>query len=415
MLENNNTQGQQPPAHAPPGGARNPPNPFGAVGAQHQNPPGLNNPLGNPLGLVGRLFGPPVQPPAAGQVPAQQLPLNANTPLNAGNIPLQPTGVVIQYHIQYQNARQQHQTPSVQTVQAPNVPQAPQPLQPIPQFPGFIGPGGAWQPWPLQHEPPVPAADDTAAQDRATTNQSTSPEATASGAAAQAALRRSNNDRSSGSSDSTGPPEMAVPSQEASSTTGPTSSATPAHSQRVEAPKLVPLYDFSSVVTQASPSAVTGSSFRQGSRASGLGLQGLSPQLQSFNYRSSTSPSDPRISPHPTNSGRTPISQLPPTLTDEQLAIMDRLTREAIDERLRVLEGVSGAVFRCIDDLMRVRSTLPASSPATAAGSSNHTRAVDPTVITPVPANSGKSASKERSAAQEQTTAGEVIEGPNER
>jgi len=39
---------------------------------------------------------------------------------------------------------------------------------------------------------------------------------------------------------------------------------------------------------------------------------------------------------------------------------MDRVTREAIDERLRVLEGVSGAVFRCIEDLMRVRSSLPA-------------------------------------------------------
>lgn len=38
---------------------------------------------------------------------------------------------------------------------------------------------------------------------------------------------------------------------------------------------------------------------------------------------------------------------------------MDRITREAIDERLRVLEGVSGAVYRCIEDLMRMRSTLP--------------------------------------------------------
>ncbi|KAF7298276.1 RING-type domain-containing protein [Mycena chlorophos] len=52
-------------------------------------------------------------------------------------------------------------------------------------------------------------------------------------------------------------------------------------------------------------------------------------------------------------------SQLPATLTDEQLAIMDSLTREAIDERLRVLEGVSGAVNRCIDDLMRMRSVFP--------------------------------------------------------
>ena len=38
---------------------------------------------------------------------------------------------------------------------------------------------------------------------------------------------------------------------------------------------------------------------------------------------------------------------------------MDRLTRDAIDERLRVLEGVSGAVYRCIEELTRVRSVLP--------------------------------------------------------
>ncbi|CAL1708229.1 unnamed protein product [Somion occarium] len=56
---------------------------------------------------------------------------------------------------------------------------------------------------------------------------------------------------------------------------------------------------------------------------------------------------------------RTPISELPPTLTDEQLGRLDRLTREAIDERLRVLEGVSGAVYRCIEELTRMRSVLP--------------------------------------------------------
>ena len=50
---------------------------------------------------------------------------------------------------------------------------------------------------------------------------------------------------------------------------------------------------------------------------------------------------------------------------------MDTLTREAIDERLRVLEGVSGAVYRCIDDLLRMRSALPSptTSPTAAAAS----------------------------------------------
>ena len=53
---------------------------------------------------------------------------------------------------------------------------------------------------------------------------------------------------------------------------------------------------------------------------------------------------------------------LPPNLTDEQLALMDQITREAIDERLRILEGVSVAVSRCVEDLTRVRSALPDSS-----------------------------------------------------
>lgn len=35
------------------------------------------------------------------------------------------------------------------------------------------------------------------------------------------------------------------------------------------------------------------------------------------------------------------------------------MTREGIDERLRVLENVSGAVYRCIEELTRIRSVLP--------------------------------------------------------
>lgn len=54
-----------------------------------------------------------------------------------------------------------------------------------------------------------------------------------------------------------------------------------------------------------------------------------------------------------------PLSQLPATLTEEQLTRLDRLTREAIDERLRVLEGVSGTLWRCIQELHRMRSILP--------------------------------------------------------
>jgi E3 ubiquitin-protein ligase synoviolin len=57
-----------------------------------------------------------------------------------------------------------------------------------------------------------------------------------------------------------------------------------------------------------------------------------------------------------------PLATLPPTLTDAQLAQLDVLTREAIDERLRVLEGVSTAMYRCVQELIRLRSVLPVSA-----------------------------------------------------
>ena len=75
-----------------------------------------------------------------------------------------------------------------------------------------------------------------------------------------------------------------------------------------------------------------------------------------------------------TSTARAPLSQLPPTLTDEQLARLDRLTREAIDERLRVLEGVSGAIYRCVEELTRVRSVLPPSSSSSASATASAPR-----------------------------------------
>lgn len=56
------------------------------------------------------------------------------------------------------------------------------------------------------------------------------------------------------------------------------------------------------------------------------------------------------------------LRTLPQTLTQEQLDRLDVTTREAIDERLRVLENVQGAVWRCVEELVRVRSTLPPQS-----------------------------------------------------
>lgn len=60
-----------------------------------------------------------------------------------------------------------------------------------------------------------------------------------------------------------------------------------------------------------------------------------------------------------------PLATLPPTLTDAQLSQLDVLTRDAIDERLRVLESVSSAMYRCAEELTRLRSVLPvATGPA---------------------------------------------------
>ncbi|KAH7108130.1 hypothetical protein BKA62DRAFT_752937 [Auriculariales sp. MPI-PUGE-AT-0066] len=54
-----------------------------------------------------------------------------------------------------------------------------------------------------------------------------------------------------------------------------------------------------------------------------------------------------------TGSSTTPLGDLPTRLTAEQLAALDANTREAIDERLRVLENVQTTLQRCTDELLR--------------------------------------------------------------
>lgn len=125
---------------------------------------------------------------------------------------------------------------------------------------------------------------------------------------------------------------------------------------RLDAPTLIPLYEFSS---QTNPL-----------RFPNVGPSQLRPQT----YRPQGSSTRPSASAtgnaHGENGGlprtapyrRTPLHQLPATLTEEQLTRLDGLTREAIDERLRVLENVQGAVFRCVEELTRMRSVLPATA-----------------------------------------------------
>jgi len=53
------------------------------------------------------------------------------------------------------------------------------------------------------------------------------------------------------------------------------------------------------------------------------------------------------------------LGQLPSTLSEEEIRNWDRVTREAIDERLRVLNRVDEIVNRLVDELTRLRSTFP--------------------------------------------------------
>ncbi|KAJ7078905.1 hypothetical protein B0H15DRAFT_788594 [Mycena belliarum] len=322
----------------PPGAVPHAPNPV----AQGPQNPGANV----PLGLMGRLFAPPGQPDAAQAV----FPQNPNVAPNGPNGPGGGHPIVIEYHIQYQVPRQPGQ----------------QALQPVPQFQGFPGPAGAWQPWPqaapndnanpaplVNMAAPIPTPSDT---DQRRQSAQTSPSATTSSpqvgstpreAAALTALRRADRERPQDSPTPT-TPSLPSLSQTAGSSSQTSASSVPA--QRLDLPALIPVYDhtasgFNSTAFQPFTTHTPPAGTRPPS-------QTANPYSGSFRPRPGQRGPDPRYQ-HP------PLSQLPPTLTDEQLALMDSVTRDAIDERLRVLEGVSGAVYRCIDDLMRMRSALP--------------------------------------------------------
>ncbi|KAL6308184.1 hypothetical protein BKA93DRAFT_765822 [Sparassis latifolia] len=133
-------------------------------------------------------------------------------------------------------------------------------------------------------------------------------------------------------------------------------------------PSLLPLYDFGPLTGRAPRSPPNG--------YPGYLSSAPSPYFRGTGTPSGPQPPQPRtyrpalqqqggqrtLTRAVVHDPRTPLSQLPATITDAQLARLDRLTREAIDERLRVLEGVSGAVYRCIEELTRVRSVLPISA-----------------------------------------------------
>ncbi|KAF9484482.1 hypothetical protein BDN70DRAFT_872509 [Pholiota conissans] len=343
----------------------------------------------NPLGFIGRLFGPP--PGIPNPVPNRQL------QQGQGQIAGQGAGIYINYQ-----------------------PQPQQPL-PIPPYAGFPAPGGAWQPWPGVDEPNnlaiAPPAEGGASHGTPTTDRrdamsqgpsqssltgTTSassvssqtqvpltsedrPSLTSREAAARAALNRLGHrppgETGPSSVTSTLPDTPQVASTSTISQNAQTMSTsshpppqTTQTSNYIQAPKLIPLYGF---LPQVSPHSFAPQSV--GSHQPGYGNAFVSPIASTRPPNRATPRFGQNIpstfqafASQQNNSNAT--SRLPPTLTEEQLAGLDVLTRESIDERLRILEGVSGAVYRCIDDLMKLRSALPplnSSNPTIASNSSS--------------------------------------------
>lgn len=383
-------------------------NPLGALGRM------LGNAMAGPPIVPGQFAqGPfaqphqaPVLPPNLGFGPGQQPPANVV--------------IHIQYQVPRLQAVQQQgldlaQNPA-QQAQGPQ-----QGLQPPPTFAGFYGPGGQWQPWnvggqgapntatPNEHastisptsqgpavsSPSSPEPPDTSSNIASTSNVP-SPTSTQSAnsatdstptpgsaqdpvvgpreAAALAALRRNN-----GSTPEV-PPRTptrttdvdASPSSATASTlpTPSPSEATSASGTRsLEIPRLIPLYHYgpggSSIATPGpSGSHIAHSSSRHfrpaAANATNPRPTPTTPISPLGAQRTTQRPTSPWTtpSPRPYAAATAPV---PPrhNLSESQLAIMDQMTREAIDERLRVLEGVSNTVYQCIDDLMRMRSSLP--------------------------------------------------------
>ncbi|KAI0790879.1 hypothetical protein C8Q75DRAFT_865544 [Abortiporus biennis] len=152
-------------------------------------------------------------------------------------------------------------------------------------------------------------------------------------------------------------------SSAASSTSAIPSPAQPAPRQDV--PNLIPLFDFNRQPPYTSSRSPTVSRLQQPSSPTRPGQTPHSPQGTLHQFRPGLYGTfgglggNFGVGSSPGSGSRTPLSRLPQTLTDEQLGRLDRVTREAIDERLRVLENVSGAVYRCVEELVRVRSALP--------------------------------------------------------
>ncbi|RXW23346.1 hypothetical protein EST38_g2493 [Candolleomyces aberdarensis] len=314
-------------------------------------------------------------PPAPGQAPLPPNPGLPAAPQPAGNNPLAiienplpqeraappanpgtQNPVAIQYELEYQQPNGQggaHRIPPIQ---------GQQPLNPVPPFAGFRGPYNAWQNWQVDGANPTveqtpeqrqePASSTTAIErnlpvgERDSDSESSADETETLSpreAARAAALKRfgSNNPRLAPTR--TRPASSSQSNQAGIPTSG---SSTSVEDRPISArsvyPQLIPIYDLGDSASQD----IFTSPVMPSQQA-----PGFPPHVQV----------PPALQQQPPFFGPSTglQSQLSTRLTDEQLATMDRLTREAIDERLKALERVSNTIYGCIDDLMRMRSALP--------------------------------------------------------
>lgn len=300
----------------PQAGARQLPNLFGVhqAGAQQAE----NDALARVLGRFARNAAQPPQA-AAGQHPPPQGPQNTGT---HGWVPGPTPGVVIQYNIQYQG-----QPPHGQV-------QLPQCSQPVPPFTGFVGPNQDWRPWEIDQRwlnqrgglaAQEPSTGRSGNQLPTSQAQSRDTSQTPTEAAAQAALRRFGGASTSAS----------CPSRSESVPVASTSN----DRSTWKVPSLIPL-DISQAAenlrTASGPAAPNLHSSPPASlpaQVTGSGLFPAGSQFTTDRYRGH--------------------------VTDAQLALLDRNTREAIDERIRIMQDVSDTINRCVEDLVRVRSVLP--------------------------------------------------------
>ncbi|KAF9047304.1 hypothetical protein BJ165DRAFT_1465059 [Panaeolus papilionaceus] len=376
VLDSTTAPAQQQPrvgAQPPNVGVANPPQPQ-AGAAPLQNANVGNNPLGGFFG--GRLFNNPMFPPRQGDVAANAAAPQPNGVIRQDAAPGQQPGIYINYQVQYQFPG---------NADAPNGGN----LAPVPPYPGFPGPGGEWQPWLRPEEQPTATTEraepssqvptpETRAQEPAEegptpatanssgstltdtedededydvpslTNEAISPRE----AARLAALNRFGQKppetpavkpvESTSKAEETVTPTPTIPS---TPSTNPTPTPTTAPKSSPPVPQLIPIQPsyLRPPFGQPLPNLLPNSYGHSATRVPVSQTNGSTSQSEAYM---------PNV----------PLSQLPANLTPEQLTRLDTLTRESIDERLRVLEGVSGTIYRCIDELMMLRSALPASS-----------------------------------------------------